>query len=96
TSTIQGAAVNYSFQNCIVRKNEFDSHFVQCLNKDPKFVNNYEQDYNLKEDSPAIDAGMTGLGITTDLLGRLRNGVPDIGAFEYYPATDMKSRLSIR
>jgi len=94
TSTMDGANVNYTFQNCIVRKTEFDDHFIQCINKDPQFVGNYAQDYNLQETSPAIDAGMTGLGITTDLLGRMRNGVPDIGAFEYYPATDMKKRLS--
>lgn len=97
TSTLEGAHVNYTFQNCIVRKDEFDEHFISCLNKDPQFVNNYQQDYNLQETSPAIDAGMTGLGITTDLLGRLRNGLPDIGAFEYYPAPeDMTRRFSIR
>ena len=44
------------------------------------------------ENSPAIDAGMEGLGITTDLLGRARNGVPDIGAYEYYPASGSKRR----
>ena len=95
TSTLDGANINYTFQNCIVRKTEFDDHFINCFNKDPKFVSNYDQDYNLQETSPAIDAGMTGLGINTDLLGRMRNGTPDIGAFEYYPASDeMKRRLS--
>jgi hypothetical protein len=33
---------------------------------------------------------MEGLGITTDILGRPRNGVPDIGAYEYYPIPEEK------
>ena len=91
THTQTGASLSYHFQNCIVKKEEFDNYFVNCLkNKDPLFISNYEQDCNLQATSPAIDAGKTGLGITTDLLGRSRNGVPDIGAYEYYPQEDGK------
>ena len=86
--------LNYHFYNCLVKKEQLDAHYTNCMNyKDPLFVSNYGQNYNLKEDSPAIDAGRTGLNINTDILGRLRNGIPDIGAYEYYPAPDEK-RLS--
>lgn len=80
------AALNYVFRNSIVLKEEFNNSFINCFNRDPLFVSNYGQDCNLQESSPAINAGLSGLGITTDLLGRLRNGAPDIGAYEYYPA----------
>lgn len=86
THTKTGASLSYNFKNCLVKKEEFDNYFVNCLkDKNPLFISNFEQDYNLQATSPAIDAGMTGLGINTDLLGRPRNGIPDIGAYEYYP-----------
>lgn len=85
------ANLNYTFNNCIIKRESLSSHFVNCLrNQDPLFISNYGQNYNIKSTSPAIDAGMTGLGLTTDLLGRARNGIPDIGAYEYYPATTDK------
>jgi len=91
TAAHEGANLDYQFNNCIVKMDELDNHYVNCIhNKDPQFVATYGQDYNLKEDSPAIDAGKTDLGITTDILGRLRNGVPDIGAYEYYPGSEEK------
>lgn len=91
TSAYNGANLNYQFNNCIVRMDEIDNHYVNCIfEMDPQFVATYSQDYNLKENSPAIDAGRTDLGITTDILGRARNGVPDIGAYEYYPGSEEK------
>ncbi len=89
-SKMDGADLNYTLRNCIVKQETMDNHFVNCFNQDPKFISNYSQDYNLQESSPAIDAGWNGLGITTDLLGRTRNGVPDIGAYEYYPAAESR------
>jgi len=86
-----GAELNYTLRNCIVRKDSLSNGcFINCFNKNPKFIATYGQNYNLQEDSPAIDAGMEGLGITTDILGRPRNGVPDIGAYEYYPIPEEK------
>lgn len=91
TSAFEGVDLNYHFYNCLVKKEQLDAHYTNCMNyKDPLFVSNYGQNYNLKEDSPAIDAGRTGLNITTDILGRLRNGIPDIGAYEYYPEPEEK------
>ncbi len=97
TSTMNEAQNNYHFDHCIVRYDNYDEHFSQCMNKDPKFVNNSLQDCNLQENSPAIDAGSSDVGFTTDLLGRLRNGLPDIGAFEYYPVdNELLRRLLLR
>jgi hypothetical protein len=44
------------------------------------------QDYRLRPGSPAINAG-TDVGLTTDFLGKLVRGLPDIGAYEYYGVT---------
>jgi hypothetical protein len=91
TGKKEGAELNYTLRNCIVRKDSLNNgNFINCFNKNPKFIATYGQNYNLQEDSPAIDAGMEGLGITTDILGRLRNGLPDIGAYEYYPIPEEK------
>lgn len=89
-STMDGANLSYTLRNCLVKKENMNSHFVNCINANPMFISDYGQDYNLKENSPAIDAGWTGLGITDDILGRARMGNPDIGAFEYYPAGEKK------
>ena len=90
-ASYSGVDLNYHFNHCLIKMLNLDNHFTNCIHqKDPEFVSNYSQNYNLKETSPAIDAGMTGLGITTDILGRLRNGNPDIGAYEYYPAAEEK------
>lgn len=96
TGTKSGAELNYTFHNCIVRADSIQNgHFINCFNANPKFIATYGQNYNIEETSPAIDAGMTGLGITTDILGRPRNGIPDIGAYEYYPIPETK-QLTVR
>lgn len=78
--------LDYQFNNCLIKQMDSESHFHNCLlNKDPLFIDKYKQNYNIEATSPAIDAGKTDLGITTDLMGRMRNGIPDIGAYEYYP-----------
>lgn len=91
TSTMNGADLNYQLNNCIVRRDSMDAtHYNNCFNKDPKFISKYGQDYNIEKNSPAIDAGLTNLGIFTDILGRPRNGTPDIGAYEYYPVEEKR------
>lgn len=85
------AGLTYTLHNCIVKRDSLNGHFVNCLrNADPLLVDKYGQDCQLLPGSPAIGAGMEGLGITTDLLGRMRDDHPDIGAYEYYPAEDNK------
>lgn len=65
------------------------------LNADPEFINpagedgvvgTLDDDLSFTETSPVIDAGNTGLSNlpTFDLLGQMRDGNPDLGAFEYF------------
>jgi hypothetical protein len=50
---------------------------------DPLFVS--ASDYSLSVDSPAIDSGVTIIGLNTDFLGNSVIGNHDNGAFEYQP-----------
>jgi hypothetical protein len=52
------------------------------INLNPGFKDRFENDFQLDESSPAINAGFQ-LGIPTDLQGNFRDAQPDIGAFEF-------------
>lgn len=74
---------SYNFYNCLIRTTESSTNFHDCLlNQNPNFVNHREYDFQLEANSPAINAGLSGIGITTDLLNNPRDGQPDIGAYE--------------
>ncbi len=93
TGTSSEAELNYTLNHCLVKRDSINNnHYIDCLNANPQFIATYGQNYNIQETSPAIDAGMEGLGITTDILGRLRNGLPDLGAYEYYPIPEEKAK----
>lgn len=78
------ATLQVNFDHCLVKHSENQSYFTDCIrNSNPKFVSTTNQDFTLQEGSPAIDAGRTDLGITTDLTGSPRDSRPDIGAYEY-------------
>lgn len=74
----------YNFYNCLIRTTENSDSFHDCiLNQDPGFVSTQAMyDFQLNMNSPAIDAGLGGIGITTDLFGNPRDGQPDLGAYE--------------
>lgn len=74
----------YNFYNCLIRTTENSNSFHDCiLNQDPGFVSTQAMyDFQLNMNSPAIDAGLGGIGITTDLFGNPRDGQPDLGAYE--------------
>jgi hypothetical protein len=80
---------SYEFENCIVKtaRNTTNPFYYNSIlkNTNPQFKNTGANDYQLQATSPAIDAGSTGIVIPFDLKNNLRNGVPDIGAYEYYP-----------
>jgi hypothetical protein len=59
------------------------------VNKDPKFVNPGMQNYAIKIDSPAKDAGIALNGFSEDIMGVSRPQGPawDIGAYEYRTST---------
>jgi hypothetical protein len=53
-------------------------------NGNPDFENVTENDLRLKENSDAINFG-NNIGIPLDILGNPRNGIPDLGAYEFQP-----------
>ncbi len=55
------------------------------LNQNPRFVAPFFYDYQPDSLSPARDAGWVIPTILQDILGRARDGRPDMGAFEYAP-----------
>jgi len=76
---------NYIFDHCLIKLDPTIStenmHYQNAIiNQAPKFADNLEGDFHLKEDSPAIDAGIE--PSDSDIEGNPR-GNPDIGAFEF-------------
>ena len=55
-------------------------------NQSPQFNDLSLQDYRLRDNSPAINAGKPEIAsqIPLDILGRDRTLRPDIGAYQYY------------
>ncbi len=81
---VSDAEFDAVFDHCLLRHSQNLANFHDCLrNQDPKFTSRSERDFTLTAESPAIDAGKTGLGINTDLTGAPRDSHPDIGAYEY-------------
>lgn len=50
---------------------------------DPKFEDPGSNNFQLKTGSPCINKGIAAGAPTTDLLGKLRNGEPDMGCYEF-------------
>lgn len=72
------------FQNCLIKNRISLSSFSNCLlNQNPLFKNTESLDFQLEVESPAIDRGISGIGINEDLLGNSRDNSPDIGAYEF-------------
>ena len=68
-----------------------DSFNVANVTADPKFanatVNSALADFRLQSTSPAISKGLVSTLVPQkDLLGNVRNGTTDSGAYEYYPS----------
>jgi hypothetical protein len=87
----QGVEFNYSFNNCLIKTNRTLSGNNIILNQDPMFrkpLDRLEPDYQLQENSPAINKGnpayATGIW-ATDKNEVLRTGNPDLGAYEFVP-----------
>ncbi len=92
-SNDESTAFNYHFDHCIIKnKDVIDTNvtagFGSILwNGDPDFVDYDESDYQLGEESEAIDAGDYSLIdslplLQLDLNGEMRDTFPDLGAYE--------------
>ena len=82
------ATFNYSFNNCLLKLHPDSSlaslnenNSIKIQNSDSLFVDIQEDNYQLHQLSPAIDAGVDA-GISLDILGNTRKGLPDLGAYE--------------
>ena len=86
----KGVDFNYVFDQMIMKLDtesiENTAHFLGIIEnpENALFENPVESDYSLREGSAAINAGKS-IGVTVDLVGTLRDGDPDLGAFEFIP-----------
>ncbi len=61
---------------------------------DPKFIDPANDNYHLGSGSAAIDRGID-VGVYTDLDGNPRDSLPDIGAYEFFPAIPISGLMAI-
>ena len=78
---------NYTFDHCLIKLdptiNTDNVHYENVIiNQSPKFVDAYENDFHLKENSPAINAGNNSTEGSSDIEGNPRSN-PDLGAYEF-------------
>ncbi len=96
-SAYEGAALNFKFENCILKTYEdsipaeYPDNFVNVIfNEDPNFIDLEDIYYELDTLSPAKDIGNiefineSSVDVTLDLKGnsRIIDKKPDLGAFE--------------
>ncbi len=84
---LQGGFSSYYFENCIVKTKKYanSTDFVNCIFKDPKFVEASEGDLRPASGSVAIGAGsgVWSYSVPYDIYGTYRPDPPTIGAIEY-------------
>lgn len=79
----QAGNLNFSFSHNLFRSSiEILSENNSIRNQDPFFVEIANEDFRLKEGSPAIDAALS-TEIITDVQDQSRGIAPDIGAYEF-------------
>jgi hypothetical protein len=93
----KNSAANFvvSFDHCLIKTSLNDPSFTGCIrNADPLFKSLTDADFRLMANSPAINAGNASSVplYPLDILEFSRDGSPDIGAYEYNPAS-VKHRL---
>lgn len=83
-----GSAFAYQFRNNLMKSNNsLLNGNGNILNTAPEFVDEFAYDYRPDSLSPLIDAGAA-RNIDFDFLGKPRNGLPDIGAYEWKEKTE--------
>jgi hypothetical protein len=79
----------YSFKNCLVNSSLMSGFENSVFNKDPRFVNISENNYNIDSLSPARNIGNVEIAkqfpIDLNNYSRLEDEGPDLGAFEWIP-----------
>ena len=83
---------NYIFDHCLIKlhpdssiSNLNQTNSIKVNSSSSIFINSQEQDFQLSDNSIAIDAGKASLmnnALSLDILGNSRDGNPDIGAYE--------------
>ena len=78
--------LNIEFKRNIVKSSDtfFTSDTANYANIDPLFKDAGKSIFELKENSPSINKGLTIPFFNTDLYGRVRTEPYDLGAFEFY------------
>lgn len=84
-----GSDLNFTFDHCLIRtqRDIFNPSYINVIrNQSPQFNDLMVQDYRLRDNSPAINAGKAeiALQIPFDILGQDRTQRPDVGAYQYY------------
>ena len=87
------AGFNYTFNHCLIKKDTLNTDLPNFMNpvivesaNDFGFLDSPEFDYRLDTIvNPAVNAGATSLMVPApiDLDGVMRDGMPDIGAYEF-------------
>ena len=77
---------NYTFDHCIIKidpniETQNSNYINSIFNEDVKFIDVSEDDFHLKNNSPAVNTADLST-ILIDLDGVQRN-IPDIGAYEF-------------
>lgn len=93
-------AFNFNFQNCLLKFNDSDNQFADnplynfsdtnlyenlLLNQDANFTAPFQNQFQIGENSAAIDAANPSIAtpLPLDILGVDRGLNPDVGAYEY-------------
>ncbi len=84
TYTAQDATFDIAIENCLIKtENTQQPYFNTCwFNENPLFIDIFKQNYELSDQSPAINKGKR-TNILLDLLGKARDNNPDLGCYEY-------------
>ncbi len=98
TAMVAGADSSYLLDHCLVKTRlsmDNPDYFRKVWkNQDPKFLDVEKQDYRLDTLSPAIGRGDPAIGAEAplDILGHPRGQKPDLGAYQFVPGQNNKSK----
>jgi len=85
-----------TFDHCILRTKQDTSDLANyesvifnpssSFGVNPVFTSTFDDDYSLYAESAAVDSGKVNINkLNEDILGTMRDAIPDIGAYEYKP-----------